>query len=174
MVLVNSVYGEFEEVTENPKIQELLQYLPKTVKKVFYEASENLQMKAPPDLTHLTISGDFGLSISGLPTALTFLAIQNTIPQPIENLPPNLTHLDLGHCNFNQPLKNLLPPNLKYLRLGSYFHQDVDNLPASLIYLRLQFEQYFGQNIVIPDNLQFLKIQYIIEHFYVEIKSLGR
>ncbi len=50
--------------------------------------------------------------------------------QPVDNLPPNLTHLEFGIL-FNHSVNNL-PSNLTVLTFGYVFNQPVDNLPIHI------------------------------------------
>jgi FNIP Repeat len=50
--------------------------------------------------------------------------------QPIDQLPPTLTHLTTSHY-FNKPVDQL-PPTLTHLTLEQDFNQPVDKLPPKL------------------------------------------
>ena len=84
----------------------------------------------------------------------------------IDNLPNGITHLNISHPWFNYPVDNL-PPSLIYLRIGgsklvyaeSGFNQPLDFLPSGLKILILEaLENYTHPLDNLPPNLEYLYI----------------
>jgi FNIP Repeat len=71
--------------------------------------------------------------------------------QPVDRLPPSLTHLVLGHY-YNHPLDHL-PSNLRSLLVGHSYQQTVQHLPPSITHVlsymkagRKMADQMFGRH----------------------------
>ena len=117
-------------------------------------------------------------SLDKLPYSLEVIKLSYNINIPINNLPINLIYLEIGTCNnkigprstFNQNIDNL-PPNLQTLiighiydpqEIGSYpsdFEQHIRNLPKSLLYLKLEGCYCFNDwksLYLLPPNLKIL------------------
>ena len=68
--------------------------------------------------------------LDNIPASLTHL-LQFFSTQPVQSLPPNLTHLSFGP-RFNESLHGKLPQTLLSLELGESYCQPLHSLPASL------------------------------------------
>jgi hypothetical protein len=73
-----------------------------------------------------------------LPNSLTHLTLeQENFNQTIDNLPRNLTHLELVGT-FNQSIDNL-PNSITHLTLGPHFNKDINRLPLKLKSIILEY-----------------------------------
>lgn len=115
----------------------------------------------PSTLTHLTFGINFNLPVDKkLPHSLTHLKFKNNIwgtgfNQPIDHLPPRLTHLVVG-TNFNKPVNNL-PSTLKYFKAGEKFDHSIDNLPDAVTHIILHNIPPINK---LPPSLLYLRISY--------------
>lgn len=73
----------------------------------------------------------------------------------LDNLPDNITHLELPYY-YNEPIKKL-PKNLKVLILGDYFNQILE-LPESLEEFICSKFSRFNQAIIYPPNTKIIKL----------------
>ncbi len=146
-----------------------------SIKKItFYSNSDFNQLidRLPKNLTHLYLSRAFNQSIDKLPDNLLVLVIQGDFNQPINCLPYNLVKLTINSDTFNYPLDNL-PNSLKNLTLiGREFNYPLDNLPEGLEYLDIEIPTHtYIQNL--PNSLIGLKINsYTDSDSDFEIKNL--
>ena len=100
---------------------------------------------------HIDFSNNYNIKV------IYFGMHLNQINQKLDKLAPNLKELRFGD-DFNQNVDSLSELKyLEYLSFGTHFNQQIDNLPSSLIDLKLGDE--FNQNINnLPPNLQSLRL----------------
>lgn len=82
--------------------------------------------------------------------------------QPISKgmLPESLTYLTFGWC-FNQPInEGTLPNSITHLTLGGGFNKSLDILPASLVYLTLDYYYNSLQISNLPEHVSNVKINF--------------
>ena len=98
----------------------------------------------PLTLTHLSLGRYFNQPVNNLPPALTHLSFVEgwDFNQNVDSLPARLTHLFLA-TRFNQPEN--LPPTLVHLTFGVRFNQPVNYLPSTITHLTFATE--FNQQV---------------------------
>ena len=121
----------------------------------------------PPSLGHLEVELNQNLKLTSfplpmLPSNLTFLSIQipSTIPIPPGCLAATITSLNM--LTVDQPLDNILPPQLQTLKLDvvqlfPYSFNCLASLP--LIDLSLRCQQYELSITSLPNSLQRLSLE---------------
>lgn len=145
IVTIPSSYDK--EYTKHPK-------LPVSLKsfKVNIWRSEWLRKLKTPNLARLCIDSLYGS--------------EYTIRHDLRDLPPTLTHLDIGYTNLRATNRcpNLLTPltRLRHLRIGSESHFDLDiipKLPRTLTYLDIELFGMRRSDVkFLPPNLISLRI----------------
>ena len=94
---------------------------------------------------------------NNLPSNITYIDIDTDIEcnLSINNLPPLLIYLQL-YNKFNNPI-DYLPNSLQYLFCGNNFNQSIDNLPSNLevLYLKDKFNHSIDN---LNDNIKILYI----------------
>ena len=96
-----------------------------------YEELQNQPISLPHSLKNLVSNTCWeGAKLDNIPASLTHLLLLSC-QQPIQSLPPNLTHLSFGP-HFNESLYGKLPQTLLSLELGESYCQPLHSLPASL------------------------------------------
>jgi hypothetical protein len=106
----------------------------------------------------ISIGKSFNQLLDNLPNTITEIIFDETFyqaqfNQQINNLPINLTYLQMGKL-FNQPI-DFLPLSLEILILGKDFNQSVDNLPFNLYLFAIDGFGCFSQTINnLPNNIQ--------------------
>ncbi len=173
------------EINLPPKLENLQIYsddnyhkiseFPKTLKKLvwFCKSLDDLDLSLnmlPNWIEELTI-GNITFICSDLShfTHLKTLKIINpNFNQHLDCLPDTIQYLEIKSVAFNQTLNNL-PLFLKELELNIYYNnvdgmytQDLVNLPHNL--KKLTIINYKGSLDYLPNNLEYLKIQY--EHSF--------
>ena len=152
-----------------------LKYLPKNIKKLIIDLTENIgeiRLERLTDLETIIVKNIHNKIT--LPNNLKKLTFDDYFNRPII-LPNNLTHLTFGN-RFNQPI--ILPNSLTHLTFGAYFDQSIDlpnsltrlifgrgfnqpiNLPNSLIQLTFEERSHFNQPITLPNSLTHLTFGY--------------
>jgi hypothetical protein len=112
--------------------------IPSSVKKLVLFEAFNQPLIGLPNLIELRLGNAFNTSLSGVqwPFSLKRLEFGHAFNQPIECLPPNLTHLEFG-MKFNQLISGILPNELQHLIfcIMSEFNQPLHMLPNSITHL---------------------------------------
>jgi FNIP Repeat len=101
----------------------------------------------------------FNQPVDGLPPTLTHLTFGQSFDQSIDKLPLKLTHLTTGD-KFNQTVDKL-PLTLTTLETGNCFNQSVDKLPPTLTHHTRKERYSFSQFLTMVTQ----KIISIIKHF---------
>ena len=107
--------------------------LPRHLKTlILTEIEEGIELNdLPASLTRLQLTQQARVRpASNLPASLTHLLLFSC-EQPINQLPPNITHLSFN-SHFNQAITGKLPQTLQSLELGCSFSQPLRSLPPSL------------------------------------------
>lgn len=110
----------------------------------------------PPYLTHLYLHDKYNHFSSevNLPPSITHLQLGFPI-HPIDSLPPNLTHLSLNEYNFALPP---LPDSLLYLHTGSAYNHPINSFPPNLIHLFLSLVNKYPLPNFIPSSVRSIYI----------------
>ena len=111
-------------------------------------------MKYDKETKTLTISYDFNEKLKNIQEDIEIIIFENNnyskFNQKVDNLPQNLTYLNLG-CNFNQKVDKL-PKNITEIIFDFCFNQPVDNLPERLT--KITFGYCFNKKVDnLPDSL---------------------
>lgn len=115
--------------------------------------------------------GNFNQPVDNLPPSITHLRLSNKFNQPLKSLPPSLKSLTFGKL-FNQDVLPLsLLPSLTSLHFGRSFNQPLPSLPPSLT--SLSFKQNFNQDISnIPDTITHLTLGMFVSPGWV--RAVGK
>lgn len=152
----NNIY--FENI--NPNIEIVLEWnrsIPLTnlpaqltvliFNKIFNQPIDNLSLISTDTLKKLLFNdySSFNQPLDNLPPWITHLIFNkySYFSQPLTNLPNKLTHLSLGN-NFSHSL-DYLPESLTFLSLDITYCQSINNLPSGLTHLTI------GKYNYIPD-----------------------
>jgi len=111
----------------------------------------------PNSIAYLKFGSAFNQPVDFLPSSLKELIFSRDFNQPVNNLPNNITHLTFG-MYFNQPIKNLpislthLTIGEPYTenRTISIFNQSIECLSRLTNLKYLKFGNHFSQNICCP------------------------
>lgn len=117
--------------------------------------------RCPPNIKVIVIMSDnFNQPLNNLPNDLEALQISRSHQSllVIEGLPDGLTTLNLTGSHFQI---NELPASIKYLRIaGTHIDCNLNDLPKGLEYLQLSYE-LITNTITLPPNLKELHISYL-------------
>lgn len=122
-------------------------------------------------LTHLSLLGRVSYSLSRLPAGLKVLIIDSDrdFHQPLDSLPPSLTHLTFkGGGLITQPL-NQLPTTLVSLTIKAClgFGITLDSLPSGLTHLTFFASETFSAPLdALPSTLCVLEIHGDLDNWY--------
>jgi len=127
----------------------------------------------PSSLKELYYYRSFNQPVDNLPNSITHLKFGLLFNHPINNLPLNLTHLTLGEhytdnrivSLFNQPIEGLSRLiNLKYLKLGHCFTQNICSPVDEHCYLPDSIEDLYVENGV---DMNIINFPASMRRFYV-------
>ena len=108
-------------------------------------------------ITHLTFGTNFNQPVNALPPSITHLTFDrySKFNHPVDSLPSSITHLTFGdYSKFNHPVSNL-PSSITHLTFGINFNQPVDSIPSSITHLTIGSE--FNQPVnALPSSIQYL------------------
>jgi len=135
--------------------------------------------------SHVYFGDEFDKSIDKLPDSVKFIQFGINFNTQVNKWPKNLETLRFdawdymanGFCKFNHKLINL--PNIKQLKLGTFYKHSINDLPDSIELLFLERSSHLrhpinklpknlttyhfgrntelGPNLVIPNNIKFIK-----------------
>uniref|UniRef100_A0A6C0C9X8 F-box domain-containing protein n=1 Tax=viral metagenome TaxID=1070528 RepID=A0A6C0C9X8_9ZZZZ len=104
--------------------------IPKKVKHVY------LELQSKSSVIHLALDWDFAFGMKNISVSAhsTFSEFFNdTIKR---NLPSSITHLTFGNY-FNKPIDDIIPPTVTHLAFGWFFNHSINNIPKSVIEVKL-------------------------------------
>lgn len=126
----------------------------------------------PQELKKITINRNYNHPLDNLPPNLTHLEFSehSIFNHSLNNLSQNLTHLIFNNwCSFSQPI-NIFPPTLIYLKLSYNYNHPLDNLPISLKHLEFGINSKFTYPLDnLPPNLTHLMINNYIQHYTINM-----
>ena len=122
--------------------------------------TQNLTASIPPLLPHnLYFGTDFNQPVDNLPPNLKHLEFSDSF-NPVKHLPHGLTHVTFG-MKFNCSVDHL-PSSLLHLHFGIYFNHPLDHLPPSLMELRFpEYSPIFNHSLeLLPSTITSLNIPF--------------
>ena len=132
--------------------------LPKNITHLIFGYNFNyLLYNLPISVTHLTVGNNFNEKLKYLPNKITHLTIGNNFNKRLDKLPDSLTHLTFPKSRAFFGSLNRLPKKLTHLILPRY-HNTIDNLPHSLIYLEVGDCYNEPIDNLLPPSLSYLEL----------------
>ena len=101
-------------------------------------------------------SNDFNQSIDNLPDSIIELTLGSCFNSKINKLPKSLVKLVfVKYCEYNIKFNKELfnDSNIRYLKFGYAFNQELDYLPNKLQYLILNDHSKFNKSLILPDSV---------------------
>ncbi len=126
------------------------------IEEIKIDSNYNLEFpKLPPCIQIINFSRVYELKNKDL-DVISYENDTSKFNKKLSNLPENLITLFFPlKSDFSQPVDNL-PSSLLYLRLGKNFSQPVDNLPPNLLSLELNCKNFSHPIDNLPKNLNLL------------------
>ena len=114
------------------KVKDKLNVIGWRITNLLVDVDEQIDFTQIANLIHLTVkdNSNFNQPVDNLPPNITHLSFGYYFNQPVDKLPQNITHLTFREA-FNQ-LVDKLPPNITHLTFGEDFNQLVDKLPPNI------------------------------------------
>lgn len=145
----------------NEPIDDLIKYSPDTLTHLIFghDFNQKIDNLIPNSIVYLEFGWNFNRSLKTLINLplLSTLILSCHFNQSVRNCIPNSVRKIKFGSRFNISIKNCIPNFVESLKFGYRFDKSIDDLPDSIIFLRLP-RHYFDVVTKFPSNLKELKV----------------